>query len=761
MKKISIILSVLVLAALSACTLYMDEPDDAGRILRTGEGYDKEESITLPDDQGSITYKYSQKTIPINDEVEQYIVKVESDTILYFEGGTPDELLPEVGEMMTCSFRDRFPNAFCHKCIERTEQDGIYRCVFTKCSFDEAFTYLKFNITPTEAVLPEGAEYVSSEEMDSIMNQFEDTEDEPAEAREAKPETRSPFRKEFPAVKITKNITLQPTFANQSIGSINGKAHLELGGYAEVTYDTSSKELVSEWGLYGEVSFSAQVTGSFGGRFESPVAIPLIGFKADAIIVGINIGYTLSPYLEIKEECSGQVEFNQGIDIAFRYKHIGEGKGEFERIKANVKKKEGQPMFNFKVDGSASTTEMSLRIRDGEVYGIGLGEKLIFEQAEISLGGDRYTDYNFTVDSKKYQSPEDFEQKYISQPSYYELFIQASAGIFGFTGNVNFHTDPIKTVGRPRRALFPVYKKGSAYVYCSEFSPRTYKMGFELEDEGLVCAFWGSKPQLRAFEKGWNTDEPIEAFQMDWDKGSDYKKSTATKRSKNLLNNIQYIGNVVMVVKMPNYQYAIPIVDIPFITEVPQISIFQYETKAVQTLTPANGTAQELSNPTVIARKGDKLAWVYKGEAYLYRFKIDVPVALQGLRLIEKWGIQMGDKYSNTSNFSHKEGSSDTYKEYTVRMTWYANQPSVYLYFQPWADTQDAKGNKGGKLKFQMEEITATYSASLDKQFSITAESPDFEYSRITIPEIWNVKAVDLPFGEHAVLGEVEILPMD
>ena len=84
---ISVALSV---ALLTACTLYMDDLEDTGRILRTGEGYDKVETITLPNEQGFVSYKYSQNTIPIDDVVEQYIVKVENDTILYFSFDTPE-----------------------------------------------------------------------------------------------------------------------------------------------------------------------------------------------------------------------------------------------------------------------------------------------------------------------------------------------------------------------------------------------------------------------------------------------------------------------------------------------------------------------------------------------------------------------------------------------------------------------------------------------------------------------------------------------
>ncbi len=748
-------------ALLTSCTLYMDEPEDAGRILRTGEGYDEVETITLPEGQGTVSYQYSQNTIPIDDVVEQYIVKVESDTILYFSFATPEELLPEVGEMMTCSFRDRFPHAFCHKCIERTEQDGIYRCVFRKCGFDEAFAHLDFDIFPTEPILPEGAELLSTEETDSIMNGYEN--DEPAEAREMECETRSSYRKEFNAVKVTiPNLTLMPTVLNQSVTSISGDITIKLGGYAEVTYNTSLNELIEEWGLHGDVSMKAQLTGGVGVRFESPVAIPILGFKADLIIVGIDLGFTLSPYFELKEETTAMVEFNRGVDIALSYSRVGNSDGKFDTKKNKIRKKRGLPMFNIRGDGgNANSTGLSLRIRDGYIFSCGLGGDVLSVKADLSVGADVYTDYKVYVDLNQYQSPEDFKQKIISQPTYTEFYVQAAAGALGFNLPFSLRTNPIETEGTTKASLWPVYKEGTAYIYCSDFNPRTYKMGFELDEEGLICAFMGSKPQLRVFGDGWGTDEALETFQMDWDNGSDYKKSTATKKTNNLYNNYEYLGNAVMVVKMPRFQYAIPIADIPFITEVPELYVSDEKVKVVQTLTPQNATPQELANPSVIARKGDTYAWVYEGAAYRYRYKIDVPITVEGARLIRTWGIQIGDKYAKDSNFSHKESKSDNSIDYVVRMTWFTNETSTYLYFRPWADTQDAKGNKGGKKWYEAAEITANYSKLLDKQFSITDKSPDFEKSRSMYDTPWNVATTDLPFGDKPVIGDIELIPIE
>jgi hypothetical protein len=93
-------------------------------------------------------------------------------------------------------------------------------------------------------------------------------------------------------------------------------------------------------------------------------------------------------------------------------------------------------------------------------------------------------------------------------------------------------------------------------------------------------------------------------------------------------------------------------------------------------------------------------------------------------------------------------------------MTWFANEPSIYLYFRPWADTQDAKGNKGGKLWFKSAEIIANYSMLLDKQFSVTDKSPDFEKSRGMFDTPWDVDTTNLPFGDKPVIGDIELIPI-
>ena len=758
MKKFSIVLSFLAAVSFSACTLYMDEPEDGSRMLRTGEGYDEEETVTLPDDQGTVTYKYSQKTIPINDEVELYIVKVENDTILYFDENTPDDLLPVEGEMMTCSFRDRFPHGFCHKCIQRTEQSGMYRCVFTGCDYSEAFDRLKFEVSgPSEMILPEGAEFISEEEMDSIMDTMEPVADEPMETRAG---TRSTFRKEFNPFKIIiPNLTLSPNFLGQGTGSVTINAEASLGGYFDISYDTMSKAFYEECGLHGDVNITAEINASMGLRFECPLAaIPVVGFKFDLFVIGIDLGLTRSPYFEIKEETKTKVEISYGIDFGIAYARPNGGKGELSVTKNKVRRKRGMSPITLKAEASASNTGFSLHLRKGEVLNFGIGGEVLKSGLDVSMGMDQYADFHLYADMNQYKSPEELKQEFTYVPHYSEDYFQGSISAFGFALPISIRSDPRK-MGMMQVALLPVYKDGTASIYCSDFSPRTYQMAFELEDPGLLCTLWGGTPELKVFNDGGSLDTAVESWELKWDKGSYLSKASGTKRSNNLYNNMEYIAQPGVSVHLPKFKYFMPLIDYPFVTEVPDMILESSDLTLVQTLTPQNATPAELANPSVIAKSGDRVGWLRNGQLYACRYKIDVPVYLEGLRLIRRWGVRMNDNYASSSEFSHKESSSVLSKEYTLRMTWYSNEASLYLGFSPWIETQDAHGNKGGKMTYKSVGGTFEYSKLLDKQFSITDKSPDFEKARGMMPQtIWNIPDSGLPFGEGAVLGEVEII---
>ena len=60
-------------------------------------------------------------------------------------------------------------------------------------------------------------------------------------------------------------------------------------------------------------------------------------------------------------------------------------------------------------------------------------------------------------------------------------------------------------------------------------------------------------------------------------------------------------------------------------------------------------------------------------------------------------------------------------------MTWYSNEPSVWLSFQPFAICTDGQGHSSGRKNFKSQYITVEYNKLLDRQYSVTDKSPDYE----------------------------------
>ena len=781
MKKFSIFLSVIMMAAVSACTLYMDEPEEEGRILRTGEGYDQPETITLPDDQGTVTYEYSQKTIPINDEVEQYIVKVESDTILYFEGGTPEEYLPEVGEMMTCSFRDRFPHAFCHKCIDRTENDGIYRCVFQKCSFKEAFAKLKFNVKPTMNVIPKGdAEVISKEELDSILGQYdglttddEDTEVASSRSSENDKTTRISFdtgKRNFTGLRLP----LGSLKLNPSIGDFAGvtatvTGEIALGAYLETEYDSETDVFYSEQGIMGNLEMDFDVTANAGIKFRPPLVLSLLGVNIDLIVIGLDVGLTAIPYINIQHEIKGHIKFALGFDVGFGYAQVGNEKGEFDRKKHKFKAKRGYPALRVlprDFDGGGNIIP-KLHVTSGVDYHFGLGADILATGFDVSLGMDTYQEFEQTIDAGEYESVEDFKKKNSYMPSKAKFYVDGTIKVLGAELPARWESKPFEC-GKVKIPMLPVYKEGTAYFYCSDVvnKPYTYKMNLEMEDIGLLGYWWQYLPKARVYFKDGDKSHPEETFTLDWKKGSDMRIIQATKRSDKLLSNVPYICQFDMVSTLPGGKsFTVPLLDLPFNVEIPDMQIDEDRISVTQTLTAKNASLEEMANPKKnnITNYNGELVWGVQGSLFRYRYKIDVPVEIEAPRFISKWGIHMSDKYSKYgSEFTHNEKSKKEILNRVVRMTWYTNETSFPLYFNAFAHIQDSEGHKSGRKDYlPSSTVNVKYIQWLDKPYSITDKHPDYEYSRSQIPEFWRIEPTNLPWGEGAVLGDIEVISDD
>ena len=96
-------------------------------------------------DEYTVTYQYQDEVIVLGTNRLNYLVRVEADTILYFSDATPEEFLPEEGDVISAGISDKTPYGLGNVVIERTEVDHTYRCVTTSASLNQIFKKLKWN----------------------------------------------------------------------------------------------------------------------------------------------------------------------------------------------------------------------------------------------------------------------------------------------------------------------------------------------------------------------------------------------------------------------------------------------------------------------------------------------------------------------------------------------------------------------------------------------------------------------------------------
>ena len=86
---------------------------------------------------------------------QSYLIKVEADTILYFSAGTPGDILPAKGDMISARVSEKVPYGLGNVVLETSESDGMIKCVTTVAGLDEIFKEVswEYNSSLTDALL--------------------------------------------------------------------------------------------------------------------------------------------------------------------------------------------------------------------------------------------------------------------------------------------------------------------------------------------------------------------------------------------------------------------------------------------------------------------------------------------------------------------------------------------------------------------------------------------------------------------------------
>lgn len=148
MKRLLTIL-VAFMAILSSCTENIIE----NTIRPETNGFDQ--PVTESTDEYTITYQYNEGVIVLDAVAQSYLVKVEADTILYFSAGTPGDILPGKGDVISARVSEKVPYGLGNVVLETSESEGMFKCVTTVAGLDKIFKEVswEYNSSLTDELL--------------------------------------------------------------------------------------------------------------------------------------------------------------------------------------------------------------------------------------------------------------------------------------------------------------------------------------------------------------------------------------------------------------------------------------------------------------------------------------------------------------------------------------------------------------------------------------------------------------------------------
>lgn len=131
---------IAIAALLASCTLSMEDwvtPEEE-------KGF--EEPETVENEFGSVTYQFKDGVRSITENIQEYIVEVEDDSVLYFMDNTPDEWLPRVGDKLAAMCSPVLPFGLNHQVIDVRDVGGIWKVTCTPVSRNDIYESLVIDL---------------------------------------------------------------------------------------------------------------------------------------------------------------------------------------------------------------------------------------------------------------------------------------------------------------------------------------------------------------------------------------------------------------------------------------------------------------------------------------------------------------------------------------------------------------------------------------------------------------------------------------
>lgn len=150
MKKTRQYLILACTLLLTSCNLFIDEDLERQLMEYSGKGYDAVVSDST--DNFSVTYQYKKTTMELNanNPLTKHITRVETIEdakchYIHFDGATPQDMLPRVGQHIVSNNIDVFPFGLCALVgiVEKEGGEWVVTCKSTDVK--DAFEYLQFH----------------------------------------------------------------------------------------------------------------------------------------------------------------------------------------------------------------------------------------------------------------------------------------------------------------------------------------------------------------------------------------------------------------------------------------------------------------------------------------------------------------------------------------------------------------------------------------------------------------------------------------
>ena len=488
-KLIKQLFVVILLIILGSCeTNIMDDDDKATPGL--------DFAVTETTKDYSITYKFNDNVIVLNEKNYPYLVRVESDSILYFSKSIPSNITPEIGSVISSKITEKTPYGLGNVVIEKTEIDGMIKCVTTVAPLGDIFEKLEltsnFSLTDlveeTDGFYDEEGNYyeieIKDEEIftDSLSDSFE---------------TKSLYTR----ASLGSHKVIEIPIKVETPSGLFTEVKLQIGGIVTFNKDKARKTFENS------LEVSVGIKGDFGwktGKDKTPdltlqVAKILELIKKTKIIEGslpIAGGIiNLRPFVDFEANLVGGINgtFAVGLGYRFGYKCGWTEKGFFKK-NTSTEPKVGNVFNSFTINGKG-------QIGPEAVFHLGCGlytknlAVMLNVKPSLMIGGE------LGISGQRRDGIWQIQGQSVNVDVAVGIDGEISAELFGknlYKDNVTLAKINLFNVRFP---IFPEIQSGSFIVEKKNSDPLVFGAKYTVTG-GVIAKLLGGVPTIRIEKSG-------------------------------------------------------------------------------------------------------------------------------------------------------------------------------------------------------------------------------------------------------------------